>query len=75
VLICPHPAEYLLEDMAKKKNPHAVALGRLGGSKGGRIRASRLTPAQRSEIARNAVLARWEKARKSKEKKNEEVAG
>jgi hypothetical protein len=54
--------------MAKKKNPHAVALGKLGGSKGGKIRASKLTSEQRSKIARNAVLARWEKARKAKEK-------
>ena len=60
--------------MAKKKNPHAVALGKLGGSKGGKIRAAKLTSEQRSKIARNAVLARWEKARKSKEKKTEETA-
>jgi len=49
--------------MAKKKNPNAVALGRLGGSKGGRIRAAKLTPEQRRDIARKAVLARWAKAR------------
>ena len=49
--------------MAKKKNPNAVALGKLGGSKGGKIRAAKLTPEERSEIARKAVLARWEKAR------------
>ncbi|MFZ0419955.1 MAG: hypothetical protein WAM04_17780 [Candidatus Sulfotelmatobacter sp.] len=49
--------------MAKKKNPNAVALGKLGGSKGGKIRAAKLTPEQRSEIARKAVLARWAKAR------------
>jgi len=71
MLIRLRPAEYLLGDMTKKKNPHAVALGRLGGSKGGKTRAANLTPEQRSEIARNAVLARWEKARKSKERKNE----
>ena len=41
------------------KNPHAVALGRLGGKKGGRARAARLTAVQRSEIARKAALARW----------------
>jgi hypothetical protein len=51
-------------NMGKKKNPNAVALGRLGGSKGGKIRAARLTPEQRSEIARKAVLARWAKARR-----------
>jgi hypothetical protein len=50
--------------MGKKKNPHAVALGKLGGAKGGKIRASKLTAEQRSEIARKAVLARWEKHRK-----------
>ena len=46
------------------KNPHAVALGRLGAQKGGRARAEKLTPEQRSEIARKAVQARW--AKKSK---------
>jgi hypothetical protein len=50
--------------MAKKKNPHAVALGKLGGSKGGKIRATRLSAEQRSEIARKAVLARWAKHKK-----------
>ncbi len=49
--------------MAKKKNPNAVALGRLGGSKGGKIRAAKLTPEERREIARKAVLARWAKVR------------
>ena len=43
------------------KNPAAVALGRLGGLKGGRIRAERLTPERRVEIARKAALARWGK--------------
>ena len=47
-----------------KKNPHAVALGKLGGSKGGKTRAARLTAEQRSEIARKAVLARWAKDKK-----------
>jgi hypothetical protein len=56
--------------MAKKKNPHAVALGKLGGSKGGKIRAAKLSSEQRTKIARNAVLARWDKARKLKEKNN-----
>jgi hypothetical protein len=41
------------------KNPHAVALGREGGKKGGRARAEKLTPEQRSEIARKAAAARW----------------
>ena len=43
------------------KNPHAVALGKLGGSKGGKIRAERLTPEQRKEIAQKAARKRWEK--------------
>ena len=38
---------------------HAKALSNLGASKGGRARAEKLTPEQRSEIARNAALARW----------------
>jgi len=43
------------------KNPHAVALGRLGGKKGGLARAKKLTPEQRREIARRAAKARWGK--------------
>lgn len=44
-----------------EKNPHAVALGRLGGAKGGKARAEKLTAEQRSEISRKAAKARWEK--------------
>ena len=43
------------------KNPAAVALGRLGGKKGGKARAKKLTPEQRSEIAKKAAKARWNK--------------
>jgi hypothetical protein len=43
------------------KNHAAVALGRLGGLKGGKARANRLTPEHRSEIARKAAHARWQK--------------
>ncbi|MDH5753446.1 MAG: hypothetical protein OEZ59_13630 [Deltaproteobacteria bacterium] len=43
------------------KNPHAVALGRLGGKKGGKARAEKLAPEKRKEIARNAAKARWSK--------------
>lgn len=49
----------------KRKNPMAVALGRKGGLKGGPARAASMTPEERSESARKAVLARWEKARSS----------
>lgn len=44
-----------------EKNPAAVALGRLGGKKGGLARAKKLTPEQRQEIARKAAQARWER--------------
>lgn len=43
------------------KNPHAVALGKLGGRKGGLARAKNLTSEQRKEIARKAARARWDK--------------
>ncbi|MEM8492496.1 MAG: histone H1 [Pseudomonadota bacterium] len=43
------------------KDAAAVALGRKGGLKGGKSRADRLTPEQRSEIARIAAEARWKK--------------
>ena len=42
------------------KNPAAVALGRLGGLKGGKARAAKLTPEQRSAIAKKAAEARWQ---------------
>lgn len=41
------------------KNPAAVALGRLGGLKGGKARAATLSKARRAEIARQAAKARW----------------
>jgi hypothetical protein len=43
------------------KNPLAVALGRLGGLKGGKARADKLTKAERSESARKAAEARWKR--------------
>ncbi len=48
-------------DPYEGKNPAAVELGRLGGRKGGKARAAKLTPEKRSEIARKAAAARWEK--------------
>jgi hypothetical protein len=42
-----------------EKNPAAVALGRLGGLKGGAARAKKLTAEERSESARKAALTRW----------------
>ncbi len=47
------------EEESPPKNPHAQALGRLGGSKGGEARARNMTPKQRSEAARKAAKARW----------------
>lgn len=68
--------------MTDERNPHAVALGKLGGAKnnpnkgfgskttrqnqtlgrkGGSARAAAMTPAERSESARKAALARWGK--------------
>jgi hypothetical protein len=44
-----------------KRNPAAVALGRLGGLKGGKARASKLSPRRRSEIAKKAAASRWAK--------------
>ncbi|MDO8616613.1 MAG: hypothetical protein Q7T33_12910 [Dehalococcoidia bacterium] len=48
-------------DPTEGKNPAAVALGRLGGQKGGKRRAASLSPERRSEIARKAAAARWGK--------------
>ena len=43
----------------RKKNPAAVALGKLGGFKGGRARAAKLSPEERKAIAQHAAKARW----------------
>jgi len=48
----------------KKKNPHAVALSKLGARKGGEARAAVLSPEQRREIAQRAARARWAKNKK-----------
>ncbi|MCX6543470.1 MAG: hypothetical protein NTV05_03540 [Acidobacteria bacterium] len=44
-----------------KKNPAAVALGRLGGLKGGKARAEKLSARKRTAIARRAAEARWKR--------------
>jgi len=49
----------------QKKNPHAVALGRLGGLKGGKARAKKLSAERRREISRNAAKARWSRQKSS----------
>jgi hypothetical protein len=47
------------QEQPQGKNPNAVALGRLGGLKGGKARASKLSPEQRKEIAKKAANKRW----------------
>jgi hypothetical protein len=54
----PHPEEQ------PKKNPAAVALGRLGGLKGGAARAKSLSSTDRSAIAKKAAKARWSPPKK-----------
>jgi hypothetical protein len=51
------PSLHLVED----KDPAAVELGRRGGLKGGKARAKKMTPEQRSDAARKAAQARWQK--------------
>jgi hypothetical protein len=48
------------------KNPAAVALGKLGGAKGGRARAAGMTADQRREAAKRAAQARWGTRQKSR---------
>jgi hypothetical protein len=45
------------------KNPAAVALGKLGGAKGGKARAAALSPAKRKAIAKKAAAKRWSRKR------------
>ena len=55
--------EELLDKAAKEgKNPAAVLLGRLGGLKGGKARAVKLSAEKRSEIAKKAAKARWSRS-------------
>jgi hypothetical protein len=54
------------QPVVPEKNEHAAALGKLGGKKGGPARAAKLTPEQRSEIAKKAATARWAESRQEK---------
>lgn len=56
----PKPAE-------PEKNPAAVALSKLGASKGGKARAAKLSRAQRSAIAKKAAAKRWGQNRNSRD--------
>jgi hypothetical protein len=57
--------ELPVERAENGKNPAAVALGRLGGLKGGDARARKLSAKKRSAIARKAAKSRWRKKPKS----------
>ena len=51
-----------LEELNTGKNQAAVALGKLGGAKGGNARAAKLSPAKRKAIAKRASAARWNRS-------------
>jgi hypothetical protein len=51
---------------APQKNPAAVALGKLGGAKGGPARAAKLSAAKRKAIAKKAAAARWSREHPNK---------
>lgn len=54
-------AHSIVDAATEEKNPEAVMIGRIGGKKGGKSRATKLTPEQRREIAKIAARARWKK--------------
>jgi hypothetical protein len=58
-----------LDDPNAGKNPHAVALGRLGGIKGGKARAANLTKRKLKAIGKKGAEARWGKKATAKKKK------
>jgi hypothetical protein len=66
-----HPCYRVLEMSKRAASEHGKALSDLGAARGGRARANTLTPEERSEIAKRAAEARWEKAGKRKENKVE----
>ncbi len=55
-------AHAIVEAAIEEKNPDAVTIGRIGGEKGGKSRAKKLTSQQRSKIAKLAAHARWKKS-------------
>ncbi len=55
------PVRKVVQFTPHKKNPAAVALGKLGGMKGGKARAAKLSAQKRREIAQRAAKARWGK--------------
>jgi len=67
-IIAKHDPEAIRE---QGKNPHAVALGLRGGSKGGHARAKSTTAKQRQTIAKGGAAARWSKRKPSKNRENQ----
>jgi hypothetical protein len=59
------PGQEMASAAPPGKNPAAVALGRLGGLKGGNARAKSLSPAKRKAIAKKAAVERWSRDRNS----------
>ena len=55
------PEPVAIPEPTLAKNPAAVALGKLGGLKGGKARAASMTPERRAEIAKKAAETRWNK--------------
>ena len=68
-LIIDEAIELIKEDFESSigKNPAAVYLGRLGGLKGGKARAAKLSAEKRSEIAKLAAEARWNKSQEDED--------
>jgi len=63
-IVAKHDSQSIAEDEKVKKsgkNPAAVALGRIGGRKGGKARAQSLSAKDRQKIAKKAAKARWKK--------------
>jgi hypothetical protein len=56
-------AKSVIDEATRGKNPAAVALGRLGGIKGGKARAEKLSPQERKAIAKKAAEKRWSKSK------------
>lgn len=54
------------QDPDRPKNPAAVALGKLGASKGGKARAAKLSAARRKAIAKKAATERWKASNEGK---------
>lgn len=59
--------EILNKAISEGKNPAAVLLGRLGGLKGGKARAAKLSAEQRKQIAQKAAQKRWQRTQQQDE--------